>query len=91
MVASTHSDADVVAAAKDYVDEVKSMFERVSTVNLAEMTATIEQGLTNLETAIALNPPVVQAPPAERDGGAARDDDAAAPRRRSLGFVSTTR
>jgi hypothetical protein len=45
------SDADVVASAKDYVDEVEAMFERVSTVNVAEMTATIEQGLSNLEAA----------------------------------------
>jgi hypothetical protein len=39
------------------------MFERVSTVNVAEMTATIEQGLSNLENAIALIPPAVEASP----------------------------
>jgi hypothetical protein len=38
----------------------------VSAVNVAEMTATIEQGLSNLEAAIALIPPAVDAPPAER-------------------------
>jgi len=74
MVASTHGDADLVAAAKDYVDEVEVMFGRVSTVNVAEMTATIEQGLSNLESAIALIPPDVGAPPVERDP-AGRDDD----------------
>lgn len=35
---------------------------RVSTVDVAEMAATIEQGLSNLEAAIALNPPAVEAP-----------------------------
>ena len=67
MVASVHNDADVVAAAKNYVDEVTAMFERVSTVNVAKMTATIEQGLRNLEAAIALIPPAVEAPPTDRD------------------------
>jgi hypothetical protein len=75
MIASGHSDADVVAAAKDYVDEVEAMFERVSTVNVAEMTATIQQGLSNLEAAIALIPPAVEAPPVERDP-AGRDGEA---------------
>jgi hypothetical protein len=60
IVASAHSDADVVASAKDYVDEVEAMFERVSTVNVAEMTATIEQGLSNLEAVIASIPPAVE-------------------------------
>jgi hypothetical protein len=64
-----------VAAAKDYVDEVKAMFERVSTVNFAEMTAAIEQGLGNLEAAIALIPAAVEPPPAERDQ--TRHDDEA--------------
>lgn len=75
MVASAQSDADVIASAKDYVDEVRAMFEHVSTVNVAEMTATIEQGLSNLETAIAMIPPTVAAPPVEceRTG---RDDEA---------------
>ena len=62
IVASAHSDADVVASAKDYVDEVEAMFERVLTVNVAEMTATIEQGLSNLEAVIALIPLAVEPP-----------------------------
>jgi hypothetical protein len=43
------------------------MFARVSTGNVAEMTATIEQGLRNLEAAIARIPSAVEAPPVERD------------------------
>jgi len=48
MVAAAHGDAEIVASAKDYVDEVKTMFEHLSTANVAEMTATIEQGFSNL-------------------------------------------
>jgi hypothetical protein len=72
-IASAYGDADVVRAAKDYVNEVTAMFERVSTVNVTEMTAAIEQGLSNLEAAIALIPPAVEPPLAPRSR-AGRDD-----------------
>jgi hypothetical protein len=88
-VASGKSDADVVASTKDYVDE--AMFEHVSTVNVAEMTPTIEQGLSSLEVAINLIPPAVDAPPVEHDR-AGRDEEAdAAGGVGRLDLASTTR
>jgi hypothetical protein len=54
------------------------------------MTATIEQGPSNLEAAIALIPPTVEPPPVERDR-TGRDDELDTAETWAAGLLSTTR
>jgi hypothetical protein len=69
-----HGDPEVVGSARHYVDEVEAMFEQVSAASVLEMTATIEQALSNLESAIALIPPAIDARTATA-GASGRDEE----------------